>query len=318
MIAFWGAIVIFLDVQESQILVRGGRKKERITITCGDGINRVFASAMRNKCVRGPLIIPLEFRLLSTQSNILLISATIYYHGSKSHRRKGRQQDCPLRIGNPDIFRMPFPFQKPAARTIFSAAAKTGNGANAELAAGARAKDTIKHCHTIFGKVKCIARVAEAGVGSSSQLASGLYGFAIIVSEIFLARDRWEGWAHALVPSYDTIGSLSCMIVQLYQHAYRRQFKLTNRNYAALGTLRFAHLPSNSFLCLLPHANDGQAVNTFWDHVEISGAAQQIFDELRAENELLGRAVASLNTVRRRGQANVNILEIDENKEDDE
>ncbi|KAJ7830252.1 hypothetical protein B0H14DRAFT_2173768, partial [Mycena olivaceomarginata] len=60
-------------------------------------------------------------------------------------------------------------------------------------------------------------------------------------------KARTHGW----VLTCDTIGSLSYMIVQLHRHSYRRQFKLTDRNYAALETLRFAHLPANSFLALL-------------------------------------------------------------------
>ena len=108
------------------------------------------------------------------------------------------------------------------------------------------------------------------------------------------------------------------MLVQLYQHSYRRQFKLNNRNFAALGTLRFAHLPSNSFLFLLPQGKDTEAVTVFRDHVEIGVKAQQIFEEFRAEKELLAKAVASLNTVRRKGKANVNILGIEEEEEPEE
>jgi hypothetical protein len=49
---------------------------------------------------------------------------------------------------------------------------------------------------------------------------------------------------------------------------------------------------------LLPQGKDAEAVTVFRDHVEIGVKAQQIFEELRAEKELLAKAVASLNTVR--------------------
>ncbi|KAJ7914619.1 hypothetical protein B0H13DRAFT_1447557, partial [Mycena leptocephala] len=94
------------------------------------------------------------------------------------------------------------------------------------------------------------------------------------------------------------IGSLSYMLVQLYQHSYRRQFKLSHRNYAMRGTLRFAHLPANSFLALLPL--EDEAVKCFPGHLEIGLRAQKIFDELGIETQALGKAVASLNTVRRK------------------
>jgi hypothetical protein len=59
-------------------------------------------------------------------------------------------------------------------------------------------------------------------------------------------------------------------------------------------------------------------VNNFRDHVEIGQRARQIFEELAAEKEKLAKAVASLNTVRRKGKANVNILEMDEEEEAEE
>ncbi|KAJ7140957.1 hypothetical protein C8R44DRAFT_531776, partial [Mycena epipterygia] len=85
--------------------------------------------------------------------------------------------------------------------------------------------------------------------------------------------------AHSWVPTCDTIGSLSYMVVQLYQHSHKRQFKFSHCNYAALGTLRFAHLPSNSFLVVLPQ-NNSEAVKDSRSHLEVGPGAQIIFDEL--------------------------------------
>ncbi|KAJ7176665.1 hypothetical protein C8R46DRAFT_889360 [Mycena filopes] len=198
-------------------------------------------------------------------------------------------------------------------------ASKAGNAANAELAARGRAKDAMKRRRIIFGKLKCLSTVAEAGIGANCPLAAGLYGFVMLGSEVVLARvitmyskNGGKAGAHAWVPTCDTIGSLSYLVVQLYQHSYRRQFKFTDRNYPALGTLRFAHLPSSSFLSILPQGNDTEAIKTYRDHVEIGVRAQKIFEELRMEKEMLGKAVASLNTVQRKGKAMANILEIEE------
>jgi hypothetical protein len=99
---------------------------------------------------------------------------------------------------------------------------------------------------------------------------------------------------------------------------YQQQFKFSNRNYAALGTLRFTHLPSNCFLFLLPQDKDAEAINNFRDHVGVGQRAQRIFEELLAEKEKLAKAVASLNTVWQKGKANVNILEMDEEEEAEE
>jgi hypothetical protein len=40
-----------------------------------------------------------------------------------------------------------------------------------------------------------------------------------------------------------------------------------------------------------------------------------VFEELRAEKEMLGKAVASLNTIRWKWKENVNVLEIEEEEE---
>ncbi|KAJ7443169.1 hypothetical protein B0H11DRAFT_2092942 [Mycena galericulata] len=56
------------------------------------------------------------------------------------------------------------------------------------------------------------------------------------------SKNGGKAGAHSWVPTCDTIGSLSYLV-----HSYRRQFKFIDRNYAVLRTLRFAHLPPNSF-----------------------------------------------------------------------
>ncbi|KAK7058169.1 hypothetical protein R3P38DRAFT_3547667 [Favolaschia claudopus] len=206
-------------------------------------------------------------------------------------------------------------------------ATKTGNAANAELAATGRAKETVKRRRNVFKALKCISRVAEAGVDSSSPLEAGLYGFVMVGSEIFLARvvtmyskNGGKAGAHSWVPKSECIGALSYILVQLHQHSYRRQFKYHDRNYRDLGTLRFTHLPSNSFLFLLPQGDSKNAepITEFRDHLEIGRKAYTIFEELDAERASLAKAVASLNTVRRKGKPNVNVVEIEEEEAEDE
>ena len=76
--------------------------------------------------------------------------------------------------------------------------------------------------------------------------------------------------------------------------------------------------PSLRFLFLLPPGSDAESVNIFRDHVEIGAKAQKIFDELQAETETLGRAVASLNTIRRKGKVNVYPLDMEENEDSED
>ncbi|KAJ7937869.1 hypothetical protein B0H13DRAFT_1588330, partial [Mycena leptocephala] len=127
------------------------------------------------------------------------------------------------------------------------------------------------------------------------------------------SKNGGKAGAHSWVPTCDSIGSLSYTVVQLYQHSFRRQFKFTHRNYVILRTLRFAHLPANSFLVLLPPNDEG--IKHFQGHLEIGPHAQKVFEELRMETDALGKAVASLNTVRRKGKAHANIIDIEEDEE---
>ncbi|KAJ7608628.1 hypothetical protein DFH06DRAFT_1148841 [Mycena polygramma] len=84
---------------------------------------------------------------------------------------------------------------------------------------------------------------------------------------------------------------------------------------AALGTVRFAHLPAGSFLVLLPK---DEPVKIFHNHVEIGLRAYKLFNELADEKKLLASAVASLNTVRRKGKVDFHILELPEDDDSEE
>ncbi len=116
--------------------------------------------------------------------------------------------------------------------------------------------------------------------------------------------------AHSWVSSAESIGSLSYIVVQLFEPAYRRLFQSIHQKYSSMAVSRFAHLPSNSFLVTV--AED--AVKTTKDQLEISLPALTVFKELSDEKEKLVEAVARLNTVRGRG----NIVEMEEEEEEDD
>ncbi|KAJ7616682.1 hypothetical protein B0H17DRAFT_836598, partial [Mycena rosella] len=62
------------------------------------------------------------------------------------------------------------------------------------------------------------------------------------------SKNGGKAGAHSFMQGCQNIGALSYMFVQTYEHPYQRQFKNICRRDSALGTLRFAHLPSNSFM----------------------------------------------------------------------
>ncbi|KAJ7795183.1 hypothetical protein B0H14DRAFT_2271266, partial [Mycena olivaceomarginata] len=57
--------------------------------------------------------------------------------------------------------------------------------------------------------------------------------------------------AHSWVAATDTIGSLSFIAAQVYEHEFCRRFRIVHHADALLGTIRFVHLPVGSFLVLL-------------------------------------------------------------------
>ncbi|KAJ7698412.1 hypothetical protein B0H17DRAFT_1129930 [Mycena rosella] len=99
-----------------------------------------------------------------------------------------------------------------------------------------------------------------------------------------------------------------------YENSYRRQFKNTRRADLSLGAIeRFAHLPSNSFLALLRvEANEAESVKIYANHVEIGSRAYAMFESLMVEKETLCKAIATLNTLRRKGKADISLAELPE------
>ncbi|KAJ7178444.1 hypothetical protein C8R43DRAFT_1117832 [Mycena crocata] len=205
-----------------------------------------------------------------------------------------------------------------SGNTLATAKPKTGNAANAELAAGGRAKEAINRRRTIFAKCKSVSIVAESGIGASdtTTMEDNCYGFAMIGSKLVLVRvismyskNGGKAGTHSWVPTCETIGGLSFILVQVYEHEYRKRFKIIHDRHSALGTVHFSHLPSGSFLALLPKE---EGVKTTHNHVEMGPRGQAIFEELKNESAALAKAVASLNTVRRKGQSNIHITELSE------
>ncbi|KAJ7911858.1 hypothetical protein B0H13DRAFT_1875465 [Mycena leptocephala] len=67
------------------------------------------------------------------------------------------------------------------------------------------------------------------------------------------------------------------------------------------------HLPSNSFLAMLPAGG-----TKVFSNYEIGLMVYNIFEDLMAEKEPLCKVVASLNTVRRKGQQHISLVEVPE------
>jgi len=120
------------------------------------------------------------------------------------------------------------------------------------------------------------------------------------------SKNGRKAGAHSWVADTGNIGALSYIVMQLYQHSHCRQFKMVHHLHTGLGTFRFGHLPSNSFLTLILAATG--AVAMFQTHIKVGVAGMKIYKELVQEKLDLAKAVVSLNTVWHKGKANISIF----------
>ena len=123
------------------------------------------------------------------------------------------------------------------------------------------------------------------------------------------SKNGGKAGTHSWVATTDTVGNLSFVMAQVYEHEFCRWFKTIHQADSLLGAVQFAHLLVSSFLVLLPK---DEAVKSFVAHQEIGVRAHKIFDDLVAEKEQLSKAVVSPNTVCRKGKANIHILKLSE------
>ncbi|KAK7008262.1 hypothetical protein R3P38DRAFT_2551949, partial [Favolaschia claudopus] len=119
-----------------------------------------------------------------------------------------------------------------------------------------------------------------------------------------------KGGKHEYVSSVDSVGRISYAFVQTFAHGGGRVFQRLHSASAMFGISRFAHLPNGSVLFRLP-----DKVVLKQNTAEISSAMAMKYKELQMEKIGLVKAVTVLNTVQRKGQANVNVVDIEE--EDD-
>jgi hypothetical protein len=101
-----------------------------------------------------------------------------------------------------------------------------------------------------------------------------------------------NGKPHMDVICYsESIGSLSYIAVQCYEHTRQRQFR--PMECMATRTMRFTHLPSLTFLCIVPPNSIQQSVSTQFIELQ-QGQFNDIFQALLSEKDKVLSAVHSL------------------------
>ncbi|KAJ7192601.1 hypothetical protein GGX14DRAFT_578036 [Mycena pura] len=196
----------------------------------------------------------------------------------------------------------------------------SGNAANAAYAAQVRSTTALRRRRNVCQNLKCHSFVGEAGIGPLTPLAANNFIFLIDRNEILLGRvitiyskAGGKAGAHAFIEEADTIGSVSFVLAQTYEHAAGRTFRRVHSTSVMVGVSRFAHLPSGSILFRVPD----KVTQGKQNFVELSSATTLKFKELLTEKKELLWAATVLNTVQRRGADNVNIVDIEEDDDVD-
>ncbi|KAJ7200399.1 hypothetical protein GGX14DRAFT_572153 [Mycena pura] len=169
---------------------------------------------------------------------------------------------------------------------------------------------------TGYANTQSSLTISQAGVNSNRSLLTGSWGFVGSDGKILLARvltmytkNGSKAAAHSFTPQCDNIGRLSYIIVQIYEQHYMRSFSFTRRG-DHMHILRFMHIPSTSFLAIIPPDHTPRVAAS---HVELGNWAYQLFKGFNNEREAILKAAAALGTVKRKGgKAVTSILDLDE------
>ncbi|KAJ7055055.1 hypothetical protein C8F01DRAFT_1234841 [Mycena amicta] len=189
-----------------------------------------------------------------------------------------------------------------------------GNSANAAMAAQGRASDVIKLRQTAAKGLPCQPLVSDAQVNHLAPLRAGTWVFAIDRGEIFLgnmltmySKGGGKAGRHDWISQVTNIGQLSYGLGRLYQHSSGRNFNRVHRGARALGVSTFSHLPSGAILVRI-----AETVKVDDRAAEISNKTFTIFKELQMQKAGLLRMVSTLTAVKRKGNAGVNGLDLEE------
>ncbi|KAI0629632.1 hypothetical protein C8Q77DRAFT_1065756 [Trametes polyzona] len=197
-----------------------------------------------------------------------------------------------------------------------TAGTQTRNSANAALAAGARAAAVIRRRLKYFQeqKVPMHQDLADALVGSSAASARhatlriGSYVVVVHKGRLFVGRvlamyTRGGGKAgfHSSQEEVKSIGLISYLVVQLYEHAFNRRFRAIHQELSTLQIYKFLHIPSDDVLLRLPaECTLSQDQRT----LDVDACAHDIFSRLASATVLPGirEATKLLAITRRRGR----------------
>ncbi|KAH7911038.1 hypothetical protein BJ138DRAFT_1126340 [Hygrophoropsis aurantiaca] len=193
-----------------------------------------------------------------------------------------------------------------------------GNAANAVLAAGQRAAIVVRRRLKLFSqyRVPQVNQLSDAlvGVPNSQQqhhelLIPGTYGIVVVRERLFIgqilaiySQGGGKAGAHSWQPSVKSIGSVSYLAMQIYEHMILQQFRAIHQGMAALQAVTFEHLPSDRFLRRL---SGRIALSADGRSLELGIEQFSVYAELLGNLPAVLAAIKSLDAARRGRKADI-------------
>ncbi|KAH7914242.1 hypothetical protein BJ138DRAFT_1057256 [Hygrophoropsis aurantiaca] len=105
--------------------------------------------------------------------------------------------------------------------------------------------------------------------------------------------------AHAWQPQVKSIGAVSYLATQVYEHAFHLQFRAVHQRAAALQAFTFAHLPSDKFLYRIPGP---MTITSDRRLLDVDQSTFSTFMELQKQLPRLQAALKALSKARKVGK----------------
>jgi hypothetical protein len=182
-----------------------------------------------------------------------------------------------------------------------------------------------------FANIKIVEFLASAKVSVFMPINNKSYGFAVFDNQLIMVEGMLDFYSvrsitliptftsvitmyeksagkaarHAWTSKSTSIGAISYIAVQCYEHTRQRRFR--PMECAATRTARFHHLPAFAFLCLVPQSSVRHTSSGSSDFIELQpGAFCDIFHLLLSERYAVLSAASGLLVPTRKNRLEIN------------
>ncbi|KAN0132137.1 hypothetical protein V8E53_010056 [Lactarius tabidus] len=210
-----------------------------------------------------------------------------------------------------------------AGSSIYATSGQTtsGNVANAQVTARKSAQNIVKQRASAFASLMNASSLASAKLSLLVSLTNGSFGLAIVNDQLMMVevltmyeKSSAKGAKHSWASTTTSIGAISYLAVRCYQHTRQRQFRAMEC--VVTRTTQFSHLPSFSFLCIVPQGMIRRSTSSHFLEL-LPGPFEAILQGLNADKQAVVGAVKALLRPSRKSRAHARDIANAINDEED-